>query len=753
MRATIKRLLALCLTAAMCMGSVNVSYAQETAASSDSGTSVPAAEEIQLGSDDDSKESGGNTEEIDVTDEELPPVAEEGTDAVSDGDEIIPDDEVVLDEKVPRKEIPANDISVQAETEESQSEKTAGQSGSEAETAVPSVSYRVHIQDNGWLDMVENGETAGTTGQKKRIEALQLELTDVEGLSGSINYRVHVQNYGWLGTMKDGQAAGTTGEKRQVEAVQIYLTGAIADVYDVYYTVHIAWYGWMQWTKGSADDTGICGSTGLNLQAEAIQVKLVKKGETAPNNGAASSYLTPYSFGTVMYSGHQQNEGNLSAVYDGATLGITGKSERLEAIKVEEGDDLRALDGDIIYRVHVQDYGTQGWVSSGTLAGTTGKSKRLEAVQMALTDELDEQFDIYYRVHIQDIGWLKWTKGTQESEGWTGSSGFALRCEAIQVKILPKGTAAPSDNAKYRYITENDIPDVSYSGHQQSYGNLSAVSNGTTLGHTGHSFRLEAVNISLNKNAGTQLDGSIQYRAHVQSDGWKSWVSNGATAGTTGQSKRLEAIEIKLTGSLADFFDVWYRVHVQEYGWLGWAKNGQTAGSTGINYRIEAIQIKIVPRYQPAPGANTGYYKNMPAMSAVDQRIYNYCQSVYNSVGRNLYSCYNWVVNNLSYQSLGVPSLPSGYSSRSQWYAIKAFSEHRGNCYCYAAAFYYLTKYLGYNAQYVEGRVTAASGGYTPHGWVVINGAYICDPEAQYEIGGYNFYMQPIGNTVLNYIR
>ena len=33
------------------------------------------------------------------------------------------------------------------------------------------------------------------------------------------------------------------------------------------------------------------------------------------------------------------------------------------------------------------------------------------------------------------------------------------------------------------------------------------------------------------------------------------------------------------------------------------------------------------------------------------------------------------------------------------------------------------------------------------------NGAYICDPEAQYEIGGYNFYMQPIGNTVLNYIR
>ena len=135
-------------------------------------------------------------------------------------------------------------------------------------------------------------------------------------------------------------------------------------------------------------------------------------------------------------------------------------------------------------------------------------------------------------------------------------------------------------------------------------------------------------------------------------------------------------------------------------------------------------------------------------MSAVDQRIYNYCQSVYNSVGRNLYSCYNWVVRNMSYQSLGIPALPSGYSSRCQWYAVKGFSEHRGNCYCYAATFYYLAKYLGYNAQYVEGSVTAAAGGYTPHGWVVINGSYICDPEAQDEIGVYNFYMQPIGNTV-----
>lgn len=83
-----------------------------------------------------------------------------------------------------------------------------------------------------------------------------------------------------------------------------------------------------------------------------------------------------------------------------------------------------------------------------------------------------------------------------------------------------------------------------------------------------------------------------------------------------------------------------------------------------------------------------------------------------------------------------------------------AFEQHRGNCFVYAAAFYQLAKGLGYDAQYVEGQVGMAAGGYGPHGWVIIrmNGAsYICDPEAQDEIGRYNFYMQPVGNTVLQY--
>ena len=38
--------------------------------------------------------------------------------------------------------------------------------------------YRVHVQKHGWMPWVKNGELAGTTGQKKRIEAIQIMLVE-----------------------------------------------------------------------------------------------------------------------------------------------------------------------------------------------------------------------------------------------------------------------------------------------------------------------------------------------------------------------------------------------------------------------------------------------------------------------------------------------------------------------------------------------------------------------------------------------
>jgi uncharacterized protein YjdB len=36
----------------------------------------------------------------------------------------------------------------------------------------------VHCQGKGWTDWVKNGEIAGTVGQSKRLEAIQIRLVE-----------------------------------------------------------------------------------------------------------------------------------------------------------------------------------------------------------------------------------------------------------------------------------------------------------------------------------------------------------------------------------------------------------------------------------------------------------------------------------------------------------------------------------------------------------------------------------------------
>ena len=38
------------------------------------------------------------------------------------------------------------------------------------------IKYRVHVQDYGWMDWKQNGELAGTTGENKRIEAIEIKV-------------------------------------------------------------------------------------------------------------------------------------------------------------------------------------------------------------------------------------------------------------------------------------------------------------------------------------------------------------------------------------------------------------------------------------------------------------------------------------------------------------------------------------------------------------------------------------------------
>ena len=203
--------------------------------------------------------------------------------------------------------------------------------------------------------------------------------------------------------------------------------------------------------------------------------------DLATADGLEVFYLT--------YGGHVQTYGDMDSVYDGAYFGTTGESKRLESIYVQKGNMVNALSGDIVYRTHVQTYGNTEWKKNGESAGTKGEGKRLEAVQMYLTGELAENFDIYYCLHVQTFGWSKWVKGTSEDSGWCGTSGFAKRVEAMRVKLVPKGEAAPEDMSEakvnYTYLTPNsDFGLITYSGHQQTYGDIGPVLAGGILGVT-----------------------------------------------------------------------------------------------------------------------------------------------------------------------------------------------------------------------------------------------------------------------------
>ena len=48
--------------------------------------------------------------------------------------------------------------------------------------------YRVHVEGKGWMNWVKNGAIAGTTGESKRIEAIQIQLSDKNSRNNPNNY-------------------------------------------------------------------------------------------------------------------------------------------------------------------------------------------------------------------------------------------------------------------------------------------------------------------------------------------------------------------------------------------------------------------------------------------------------------------------------------------------------------------------------------------------------------------------------------
>ena len=278
----------------------------------------------------------------------------------------------------------------------------------------------------------------------------------------------------------------------------------------------------------------------------------------------------------------------------------------------------------VSYQSHIQSIGWQDAVSNGEIGGTTGRSLRMEAIKLKLTGELAEHYDIYYRVHSQKKGWLPWVSNGEEA----GTTGLGLRMEAIQIKIFSKnevylsysshskngwqdyvesgemsgstGNSVSIDQIKIN-IENGDSNSVTY----QVYNNINGWQNETgNNSYTGTlNIPIEAIKIKLEDNL--SKDYNIFYRVHVSHIGWMGWTSNGSPAGTTGYFNNIEAIEIKilrvndnsLSNSTNSFMQgenkITYSSHIQSIGWQDYVEDGKTSGTTGRSLRMEAYKIKL----------------------------------------------------------------------------------------------------------------------------------------------------------------
>ena len=175
-----------------------------------------------------------------------------------------------------------------------------------------------------------------------------------------------------------------------------------------------------------------------NSEAGTATIIITGKGNFTGTTSAKFRIVRP----SVSYRTHVQNTGWQDWKKDGALGGTSGKSLRLEGIRIKLGNKL--LGGGIKYRTHVQNIGWQGWKKDGAMSGTSGKSLRLEAIQIKLYGAMAKYYDVYYRVHAQNIGWMGWAKNGLAA----GTSGYAWRLESLQIVLVLKNGAAPSTKLK-----------------------------------------------------------------------------------------------------------------------------------------------------------------------------------------------------------------------------------------------------------------------------------------------------------------
>lgn len=136
--------------------------------------------------------------------------------------------------------------------------------------------YRAFCQSARWLPAVRDGQTAGFTGWKKRMEAFKIDVDSLKKALGDqiiVNAKVHIQGKGWVlyENVSRDTVLGTMDEKRRLEAVEIEILN-MPDGYIFEYDVHVQGDGWLGYIQSGFSN----GSTGMKVRIEAIRMRIRK---------------------------------------------------------------------------------------------------------------------------------------------------------------------------------------------------------------------------------------------------------------------------------------------------------------------------------------------------------------------------------------------------------------------------------------------------------------------------------------------
>ena len=130
--------------------------------------------------------------------------------------------------------------------------------------------YRAHCQTVGWLPWVQDGQVAGTIRYRKRLEAIQIDTTELKKKypNAKLNVKAHLQGYGWklYEDVQKDTLIGSEGESKRLEAIEMELIGVEGK--QVYYRTHLTDVGWTNTIKGGFTS----GTVGISKAIEAIQI-------------------------------------------------------------------------------------------------------------------------------------------------------------------------------------------------------------------------------------------------------------------------------------------------------------------------------------------------------------------------------------------------------------------------------------------------------------------------------------------------